>query len=242
MMKNLLFFLLLTTALALTNQVRAAIFMIGDNDGYGVGIPDGGRHAFETSVSPADFVPFDGRSAEEKLATNGAQFTDTYSTAHPGISSIHPAGFSPSDQLGSDQKNTVAKFTFSGLGNSWTSGVLEADLADIQAKQNPNSPAGFKPLTVEYNGILQNWGFDDFSPNTVIHKFDLSQAVIDSINSTGSLIVTIDRKDSQDFYGVDYLKLSDVPAAVPIPAAFWLFGSAMVAMGSFVRRKQVPSA
>ena len=129
----------------------------------------------------------------------------------------------------------MATFTFSGLGRGWTIGSLEFDMADFQADL-------FHPVKVDFNGEPQDWSFKDFSPRTVIRTFDLSLAVIDSINSTGELTVTINRAGSTDFYGFDYVKLSDVPASVPIPAAFWLFGSAMVGMGSFVRRKQVPSA
>jgi hypothetical protein len=218
MMKNLLFFLLLTTTLALTNQVRAAIFMIGDNDGYGIGIPDGGKLTnppFDFSNANNDF-----RSDAEKLATNGAQFTDTYSTTQPG--------FSP-------QAGTVATFTFSGLGGGWTKAALEFDLADFQA-------TGFGSVKVDFNGEPQDWSFDDNSPNTKIRTFDLPLAVIANINSTGVLTVTIDRAGSLDFYGFDYVKLTDAPASVPVPAAVWLFGSAILGMGSFVRRKQAPSA
>ena len=56
-------------------QVSAATWQIGDNDGYGAGIPDNANHNFDGFAAN-----YDGRSAAEAAATNGAQYTDTYST------------------------------------------------------------------------------------------------------------------------------------------------------------------
>ena len=57
--------------------VSATTWMIGDNDGYGAGIPDNANHPFNGSSAN-----YDGRSAAEMAATNGAQYTDTYSTTY----------------------------------------------------------------------------------------------------------------------------------------------------------------
>ena len=62
---------------AAATQSFATTWMIGDNDGYGAGIPDNGNHPFNGFTAG-----YDGRSASEMAATNGAQFTDTYSTTH----------------------------------------------------------------------------------------------------------------------------------------------------------------
>jgi len=153
--------------------------MIGDDDGYGLGVADNADHPGASG--------YDGRSAAEMAATDGAQFTDTYSTTHPG--------YGP--QLG-----TVATFTFSGLTAGWTEGSMWFDMADFQATT-------FGAVAVTYNGIVQNWAFNDGYPHTTVRFFDLSADVITSINNLGKLEIVIDRNGSNDFYGFDYAMLSD---------------------------------
>ena len=203
--------LVVASAFALSaSSAFAQTWMIGDNDGYGAGIPDNGDHSFNGFTAG-----YDGRSAAEAAATNGAQYTDTYSTTHPG--------YGP-------QPGTVATFSFTGLGNSWTEGSMWFDAADFQA-------GTFGAVKTTYNGIQQNWAFNDGFPHTAIHFFDFTQDIIDSINLLGSLTVVIDRNGSGDFYGFDFALLSDkkgrdtnigevpVPAALPLLAsAFGLFG------------------
>lgn len=199
--------------------ILAATFMIGDDDGYGIGVDNNGKHPF--GGDPNNFTIYDGRSEAEKAATNGAQFTDTYSTTQPG--------FSP-------QAGTVATFIFSGLGNGWTQVSLEFDMADFQAIEFGGAVA------VNFNGIAQNWAFTDGFPNTIIRAFNLDQAVLDSINSKGELVITIDRKSIGDFYGFDYAKLTGTNTntvnTVPVPAALWLFVSALLGLGPFARRRR----
>jgi len=197
----------------------AAVWMIGDNDGYGAGIPDNGIHPFDGIAAG-----YDGRTADEVAATNGAQYTDTYSTTH--------GSFSPSDQTGD-----VATFSFTGLGNSWTEGSMWFDMADFQATT-------FGAVEVRYNGILQNWAFNDGFPNTVVRFFDLAQNVIDSINLLGTLDVTIDRNGSGDFYGFDYTLLSDRKGEdtnihVPAPGSLLLLGVGIAALVANRRRKSL---
>ena len=204
---------------------QATVWVIGDNDGYGIGIPDNAPHPFNGSTAN-----FDGRSPAEMAATTGAQFTDTYSTTHPG--------FGP-------QPGTVATFTFAGLGNGWTVGTMIFDMADFQATQ-------FGAVAASFNGIAQNWAFNDGFPNTKIRVFNLEQNVIDSINATGALIVTVDRNASGDFYGFDYAALSntildapDVPGeippsvpGIPEPETYALMLAGLGAMATLARRRQ----
>lgn len=206
-----LFAILVLTA---SNYVQAASFIIGDNDGFGLGIPDGGSHVFNP-VPPN----YDQRSANEKIATNGAQFTDTYSTTHPG--------FSP-------QNGTLATFTFEKLGKGWKTAKLLVDMAEFESSK-------YGSTLVNINGVKQDWHFDDGLNNTAIHNFDLSKAVVDSINARGELVITVDRSKSNDFYGFDYLKLSSESTAniiTPIPGAIWLFGSAFTLLMQYTRRKK----
>lgn len=176
-MFKLLYITLLTMMISPT---WAAVIMIGDNDGYGAGIADNANHP--------PFVPiYDGRTPDEVAATNGAQYTDSYSTAHPG--------YSP-------QTGTTTTFSFTGLGSGWTSGSMWFDMADFQAST-------FGAVTTTYNGIAQNWSFNDGYPSTFVRYFDLAPDVITSINSLGYLDVVIERSGSGDFYGFDYALLSD---------------------------------
>jgi hypothetical protein len=188
----------LMALLLATSPAYALSVVIGDNDGYGVGIPDNANHSFNGFTAN-----FDGRSPDEVAATDGRQFTDTYSTTHPG--------FGP-------QAGTVATFTFTGLGSGWTAGHLEIDAADFQAST-------FGAVITTFNGIVEPFDFNDGFPNTAVHDFNLSQAVLDTINATGELIIAIDRNNSTDFYGFDYLQINDFAApTVPEPATAALLG------------------
>lgn len=219
--------ILIAAALAtcvVSASAGAQTWVIGDNDGYGIGIPDNANHSFNGFTAN-----FDGRSAAEKVATNGAQFTDTYSTTH--------AGYGP-------QPGTLASFSFLGLGSGWTVGTMIFDMADFQA-------TSFGAVSAAFNGISQNWAFNDGFPSTKLRVFDLSAAVLTSINATGQLIVTVDRSGSTDFYGFDYAALSksaltpgDVPGivppstTVPEPGTYAMMLAGLAAVGVIGRRRR----
>lgn len=211
--------LLITALLMMVGcPVWATVWMIGDNDGYGAGIPDNADHPFDGFCDPS-CANVDNRSAAETAATDGAQYTDTYSTTHPG--------YAP-------QPGTVATFMFSGLGTGWTSGSMWFDMADFQAST-------FGSVITTYNGIVQGWGFNDGYPKTKIRYFDLAADVLASINTLGYLEVKINRNSSTDFYGFDFALLSDNFAVdtdinVPEPGTLALFGIGLVGLAMRRRR------
>lgn len=203
--------LLALGALALAvGGASAATYTIGDNDGYGIGIADGANHTFNGFTAN-----FDGRSGAEMAATDGAQYTDTYSVTH--------GAYSPPDQTGS-----VATFSFTGLGGGWTAGFLRVDMADFQAST-------FGAVSVTFNGLVQNWAFNDGFPTTRVRYFNLFGNVLDSINNTGALIIKVDRAGSGDFYGFDYFQLET--GMIPEPSTYALMALGIAGLLAVRRRK-----
>jgi len=212
-----------TLATALATLLAAAparaqySLRIGDNDGYGFGLPDNG-------FTPATGYPglggsgsnYDGRSAAEKAATDGAELTDVYSALYPNP----PVCFLCPIQ--SPHTFSVGHVLFP-VPQLIGSAVLTVDMGDFQA-----SVGG--PIRVLYNGLLQSWAFDDGFTATVVRHFVLDAATVASINATGMLDVTIDHDTSGDLIAFDYFQLDatlpGVPSTAPEPA-----GVALVAAG-----------
>ena len=211
-MRKLKLLALLGLAFAMS-PASATIWQIGDDDGYGIGICNGCNHPFNGFTAG-----FDGRSPAEVAATDGAQYTDTYSVTH--------GSFSPADQTGS-----VATFSFLGLPSGWTAGHIQFDAADFQAST-------FGAVVTQFNGVTQPFNFNDGFPSTAIHHFALDAAVLASINSTNQLVITIDRNNSGDFYGFDYVRLNDFPAPTPEPEAMALLMMGLGLLGVVARRRK----
>lgn len=112
MIRSLLFGIACAVLLLAPDRPAGAVpisSMVGDDDGYGMGIPDNGSTAWSCC--------FDNRSPAEATATDGAQFTDLYSALFPGFGE-NPTPFGQ---------------VFLPFSGTLLSAVLTIDMADFEA-------------------------------------------------------------------------------------------------------------
>jgi hypothetical protein len=180
--------------LLLSLQALAVPFsiLIGDNDGYSLGIADNGSSGGSGFPGPS----FDGRSVAEQAAVNGAQLTDVYSALFPG------AG---------PHTTTIGTVTFA-LPGVMTSGTLTIDMGDFQAST-------FGQFSVSLNGVNKPnyFNFEDGFTNTAVHTFALSATDITNANLAGALTLTINRNGSNDYVAFDFFRLDGEATAAPVP-------------------------
>lgn len=197
---------------------------IGDNDGFGFGVPDNGTGVTWPGTGNSGSL-YDGRSAAEAAASDGSQFTDSYAALRPAVG--------PST-------TTVGDVIFDlPVGELLLSGNLTVDMGDFQAAQ-------FGAPSVFFNGVLQPdlFNFQDGFMNTVVRSFALDTTAIANANAAGRFVVTVDNNNSVDFYAFDYFQLDGETAAVgtvPEPASLAIFGALGMA-GFAARRKRKQNA
>lgn len=198
----------------LAAPAMAKVYTVGDNDGYGFGVPDGGT--IDRWPGPGlDGTGYDGRDANERSATNGAQFTDVYSALLPALG---PNAVS------------AGSFVFP-LERAITDAELTVDAADLQAGETVRQ-VFLEPLDVDINGEPTN-AFDrvDGFRNTAVFSFGLTPAQIAAANRAGAISVNI--TGSQDFIGFDYMAVE--VSEVPLPGAVVLLGSALAGLSAWRR-------
>lgn len=198
--------LVLGAVLLISTSAMAFTVLVGDKDGYGCGAPDVGTGVVLPMPSYPPPPGYDGRSVAEKAATNGAQITDCYSAIFPDYG---PNNF------------TTASVIFP-LPQAMTSATLTVAMGDFQASE-------FGPIAVNYNGIVENWAFQDGFQVTTVRTFTLTPTEVAAANLAGQMVVNLDHINSGDFIAFDWFQLDATPA-VPVPPTVWLMGSGLLGM------------
>ena len=79
-------------------------------------------------------------------------------------------------------------------------------------------------------------------PHTVLEEpLFLSAITINEGNAWWMIFPTFNNLEFSNF-DVKVFAQFEYVSAVPLPAAFWLFGTAVIGLFGFIRRKKVPSA
>jgi hypothetical protein len=210
--------MLSTAALALPTPM---CFIVGDVDNYG-NIPGAGDQVpAGTNIWPGpgiDGADYDGRSAAEMAATDGAQITDVYSAIYPGV--------------GPNATETASVFFPTGYVIHDGSFVMA--MGDFQALPYPD---GFGSISMNINGVAldpatqstpDTWN-DGFQAS-VIRSFVLTPAQIAAANAAGQVIINFDRGTSTDFIAFDWFKLCANVEPVPVPPSAILLGSGLLGL------------
>lgn len=154
---------------------------IGDDDGFGIGIPDGG---FTGSFAQ---INTDNRGASEINASDGSQYTDSYAALFPT--------FGPHDtQLG--------YITFE-LEGEISEATLELDVADLQSSFYGQTFLYVNEL-IYSDALRLDTGFQ----NSEVITLELTEEMIDLANDAGEVVIKIDHFGSNDFIAFDYFRLS----------------------------------
>ena len=195
--------------------------LVGDVDNFGLGgntsldqVPAG------TIIWPGpgpSGTGYDGRSAAEKIATNGAQLTDCYSALFPAY------GPNPSE-IG----DVIIPLP---AGMKIHDGTFVMATGDFQATLGG-------PISMNINGTgATALNINDGFGGSSIQAFVLTPVQLAAINAAGQLDVTFDHTGSGDFIAFDWFKLCANVEPVPVPPSAILLGTGLLGLVGFRFRK-----
>jgi len=194
--------------------------LVGDVDNYG-NLPGAGDQVLAgTNIwdgAGTDGTLMDRRSVAEKAATNGAQFTDSYSTLFPGSS--------PPDIV-SELGSVIIPLP---AGTIMHDGSFVMAMGDFQA-------TAFGAIAMNINGVALDASqpdpstFNDGFQASAIRAFVLNPAQIAAANLAGQLEVNFDHTGSNDFIAFDWFKLCANIEPVPVPPTAILLGSGLLGL------------
>ena len=230
----------LILAAALPANASPITVLVGDKDGFGLGLAPGQQIPCLTAnadpLNPAlpCLAPIhDFREADEKLATDGTQITDAYSALYSGVERDCPNGCTPNGET------ATVVFPFSGqLGPD---AAITMFIGDFQSSL-------FNAMAANINGIPISLFYDDGYRNTSVQSLLLTPAMIDAANLAGQVTLFLDHRafvdplnrannsGSFDYILFDYFELNaPVPEPIPEPGTLLLLGAGLSALA--VRRR-----
>ena len=214
-------------------QAAPITILVGDNDGFGAGIPDGGDGSIITNFETG-FDAFDFRSVDEANATDGAHATDFYylffPTTEAPLSPFNPIVVGdPADPRASTSADI--SFLFSG---ELTSASLTIDFLDWQSD-------GY--ITANVNGSPHELGSPGSFSESFVRTYSLTPSQLAAANDAEQVILSLvlaaefpsaNEVPNGDLVAFDFFRLdgelADVappPPAVPEPTGFLLMLTGM---------------
>jgi hypothetical protein len=209
----------MAAAIAASSAAGAATIdvLVGDKDGFGIGCSN--HAAAGTCIWPGHGNGgslYDGRSAAEASATNGAQITDIYSALFPQFG---PNNFTEADVL----------LPFTG---TLLSGIVHVASGDRQVAQG--GPVGFS-----INGVTELFATEQGFQGTGIDDYTLTAAELAAANAIGMVVLHYNHFFPGDLIAFDWFELTGEtnastppPNGAPEPGTLWLGAiAALVAAG-----------
>jgi len=212
---------ILVVAASMTVSAAAAAaaidVLVGDKDGFGIGCSN---HApAGTCIWPGlgnGGSQYDGRSAAEAAATDGAQITDTYSAIFPEFG---PNKFTQADVI----------LTFTG---TLLSGTVHVASGDRQVAQGG-------PIGLTINGFDELFATEQGFRGTGIDDYVLDADELAAANAAGRVILHYNHFFPGDLVAFDWFELTGQtdastppPNGAPEPGTLWLAALATAVLAS----------